>query len=248
MRKVAVITGASRGIGRACAIYFAEQGYDLAMISRSKESLKTVEQHIEEKVNLNRKKSYLEPVKYKSFDLDVGDKQAVDRCIQHILQHHDSIDVLVNAAGIAEFGTSAITEEQLQQMLSANVLGIYNFVHAVVPNMKKQNSGFIINMASRAGKVAHPALGAYALTKHAVVGYSQALFKELSEYNIKVTAICPSVVNTEMAKVFQGIPDNEKIDLSDIVKTVDYLLRLGKTATVDEIVIQCPYIVTSKLF
>lgn len=148
------------------------------------------------------------------------------------------MDVLVNAAGILKVGTTEISGEEFLKMLQINLLGSFHFIQAVAPFMKRQRSGYIFNLASRAGKVATGLHGGYASSKFGLVGLNEALFNEMSEYGIKVTAICPGWVDTEMAKV-SYLKKSEKIPVDDIAKTVRFLLELSPNSAVKEVVIEC---------
>jgi len=149
---------------------------------------------------------------------------------------------LFNSAGVLLSGTSDIDAIEFQQMIAVNLCGIYNMVHAVVPVMKAQRSGYIFNLASYAGKRPLARSGAYCMTKYGVVGYSQSLSLELINSGIKVTAICPSVVDTDMTKHIPHFPDEEKILREDILCSLDYLLALSPNAYVDEITVKSSFL------
>lgn len=236
MKKLAIITGASRGIGRSAAIYFAQEGYDVALIARDEKRLNEVGNKISINYNVNTS----------IFPLDVSDKKAVDEAIAYILCHHDQIDVLFNNAGILHRGTSEITHDDFNEMIDVNLRGVYHLVHAVVPTMKAQKSGYIFNMSSNSGKRPLGRSGAYCMSKYGVVGFSQSLSLELAPFNIKVTVICPSVINTDMTSDFPDFPNEEKITCEDILDTIDYLIKLGANAYVDEITIKSTYLVRNK--
>ena len=230
---VAMITGASRGIGRAAALYFAEQGYDVALIARNKEKLEALQQEIEQRTKGK--------VKTGVFALDVSDRNAIDNAVDQIVKAHKRIDVLFNSAGVFTKGTSDIDLDEMHAMVHVNLLGAYYCIHAVTPIMKQQKSGTIINLASRAGKRGLAGSGAYCMTKFGLVGLNESLYKELLPYNIRVTAICPSVIDTEMTASF-GTKNKDKITTADIMTTVNYIMSLSPTAAVPEIVINCPQV------
>ncbi|MEM1244607.1 MAG: SDR family oxidoreductase, partial [Pseudomonadota bacterium] len=148
------------------------------------------------------------------------------------------IDVLVNNAGIAIKGTADIKTEDFEKIIKINLLGAFYVMHEVVPYMKQQRSGHIINMASTAAKDARANLGAYAASKFGLAGYSDALFKELADFNIDVSTLCPGMVATEMSDG-SPIPDTEKIQPEDIAESIEYILKLSQHAIVKEIVIKC---------
>ncbi|QDP71966.1 SDR family oxidoreductase [Legionella israelensis] len=237
MNKLAIITGASRGIGKEATCYFARQGYDLALIARDEKQLDTLSKDLMQKHG----------VKASVYPLDVSDGQRVNEAVKNIAQHYSNIDVLFNSAGILLHGTSTIETEDFNRMLDVNLRGVYHFIHAVVPYMKKQRSGYIFNLASYAGKRPLARSGAYCMTKYGVLGYSQSLSLELLEFNIKVTALCPSVVNTDMTRHIPDFPDKEKILCEDIIHSIDYLLHLSANAYVDEITIKSTYLLKNSV-
>ncbi len=222
---VALITGASRGIGKAVAMNFAKLGYDVALIARNEKLLQDVSNEIKVTYKVNTG----------VFALDVADIDKVETAVNKIINAHGKIDVLFNNAGIVYLGTSEVNPDEFQRMLDVNVKGVYNFVHAVAPQMKKQRSGYIMNLSSMAGKRALEATGVYGLTKYAVCGFNEALFYEMLEYNVKVTALCPSVIATDMTSNMPNFPDEEKIQLEDIIETVNFLLKLGANALIKDI-------------
>jgi len=230
---VAIVTGASRGIGRAVALNLANLGYDVALLARTEADLLQVSEEIETQFG----------VQSGVFSVDVSNKQQVDEVVASIAEAHNGIDLLFNNAGVFIPGTSEVTPEDMDRLINVNLRGAYNMVHAVVPFMKQQQSGYIFNLASRAGKISRPETGAYAMTKFGLVGFNEALFAELQPYNIKVTALCPSVVATDMSAFLETFPEEDKIQLDDIVNTVNYLLGLGDSAVVKDITILCKHLV-----
>ncbi|WP_019215612.1 SDR family oxidoreductase [Legionella tunisiensis] len=232
MNKLAIITGASRGIGKHAAHYFAEQGFDLALIARNESLLNKVSKELTEKF----------AIKTTVFALDVSDYEAVSKCSKYLASRYQTIDILFNNAGLWFLGSSAIGPDEFNAMIDVNLRGIYNMVHAIVPYMKKQQSGYIFNMASYAGKRPVARSGAYCMTKYGVVGYSQSLSLELNQDNIKVTAICPSVIDTDMTKMMPDFPDEEKILCQDVIETIHYLLQLSPKVYIDEVILKSSFL------
>jgi NAD(P)-dependent dehydrogenase (short-subunit alcohol dehydrogenase family) len=231
---VAVVTGAGRGIGRAIAMTLAQEGYKTMLIARSQEQLDAVAQEI---VRLVRPDPKLEPSVYR---LDVGDYEAAYRVGESIVRREGRIDVLVNNAGQWAGGILEVSDQQFQRLLAVNVTGALALVQAIVPLMKDQRRGHVFNVASRSGKVGFAEEGAYCASKFALVGLSESLYKELSPLGIKVTALCPSWVDTDMAQE-AGTPltSEEMIQPADLAKTVRWLLSLSPAACVKEVVIEC---------
>jgi len=223
----AIITGASRGIGKAVAHYFAAQGYDLALLAQNPQRLKTAAEEIA-----------TPNIVVETYALDIADTVAVTTTIQAILAAHSRVDVLFNNAGILVPGTTHLSLTDFSRMLQINLLGAFAIAKPVAEVMQKQGFGYIFNLASNGGKRALPEFGGYCASKFGLVGLNEALQKELAKSCVKVTALCPSVTSTDMTQNF-SMPDEEKIQLDDIVKTVAYLLSLNVNTHVPEMIIKC---------
>jgi len=232
-KKVVVITGASRGIGRACAIGFAGLGYQTVLIARDKQKLEEVANEIQ---NSPEFKNSPEPLLW---FFDIAEKEKINSVINAVVEKFGRIDVLVNNAGIYYRGTSSLPLEKFEQQLAINLTAAFSFVKAVIPVMKKQKHGYIFNIASRSGKVGFAESGGYSASKFGLVGLTGSLVRELSEYGISATAICPGWVDTEMA-YDAGTPlkASEMIQPSDIFKTMEWLLGLSPAARVKEVMIE----------
>lgn len=230
-QKVALVTGASRGIGKAISIGLAKMGYKVVLTSRNKSDLESVEQEIK---NFNAPSPLL-------FQLDITNSEQISETVKKIVEQTARIDVLVNNAGIFFDGTLSLSEEKFKKMLETNLSAQFVILQNVVPIMKNQKSGYIFNVSSRAGVIGFEGSGGYVASKFGFVGLSQSLYRELTPQGIKVTAICPSWVNTRMA--FEaGTPlETEKmIQPDDIFETINWLLNLSQGACVKEIVIDTP--------
>ncbi len=227
MGKVALITGASQGIGACVAHRLANLGYDPALLSRNKEKLAKLQASIQSEMGNT---VTIHPT-------DVSNINAVNQAIKEVIKQHQRIDVLFNNAGIAIAGTSEIAPADFEKLMQVNVLGAYYVLHAVIPQMKAQGSGYIFNLASRSGVSARPQVGAYGATKYALRGYNEALYKELAPLGIKVTALHPGWVNTEMTSDV-NIPNEKKIQTKDIAELVEALLKLAPYTFIKEITIE----------
>ena len=223
-KKTAIITGANSGIGLALAAYLASKDYELLLIARNAEKLAA----IKAKLGAN----------HTCAPLDVADYQSVENAINQFAQKNAHIDLLINNAGIAKRGTSELPPAEFLNMLNTNLVGVFNLVHAVTPYMKQQQSGRIINVASRSGKTARAPLGGYAASKFGVIGLNEALYRELAPLGIYVTALCPAWVATPMTEELT-MPKEDMISVDDIVKTVDYLLNLSPSVGIKEILLEC---------
>ncbi len=227
-KKTAIVTGASRGIGKACAFGLAKLGYHCILISRSLELLEEVAQQIHD----NEGDSSL-------FAVDLTKESELLECMQKIKQHYHKIDILVNNAGMYIGGNLQMEVDDFRLQMELNLMANFNLLKEVVPLMKTQKSGYIFNIASRAGKVGFSNSGAYSASKFGLVGLSESLYRELAESGISVTAICPGWVATEMADA-AGTPltADEMIQPEDIYLTMEYLLKLAPNTRIKEIMLE----------
>jgi short-subunit dehydrogenase len=240
-RPVAIITGASRGIGKTVAEYFARQKYTVVLVARSKEKLAALSKQLS--TAFNTKSCY--------YAIDIADLPKVQQAVSEVKAEFKRADVLFNNAGVVNFGTSTISPDKFDEIININLKGAYNWISQIVPLMREQKKGYIFNICSRAAKFPNQGTGAYALTKVGLLGYSYALLRELISDNIKVTALCPGAVNTEMLDKFSvsnptlALDRNKIISTSDVVKIVDCLLSLSDGVAVPEILfdnVQSPFL------
>lgn len=227
---VAFITGASRGIGHDVAQGLAKDGFKIFAVARTKDPLQKLCDSINE----------LRPESASFLVCDVEDSTAISAAVSETVSRFGRIDLLFNNAGINRQGTVDISHEDFDAQLGTNLRGAFNVLKCVVPVMQKQSSGHIINVASIAGKYGFATAGAYCATKFALLGLNEALFRELVPLGIKVTALCPSWVNTLMAK-HGPMPGDKMIPTADILKTVRYLISLSPSTCLKEVVIECRY-------
>lgn len=219
--KSAIITGASKGIGREVAKHLSLQGYDLLLISRTK----TLLAELKKELSIASKTTIIETAA-----IDVFNFNEINNAITGFYEKTGTIDLLFNNAGYAKRGTSEIDLTELSIMINSNLIGAIHLIKAVVPLMKINNSGYIINVCSRSAHVPRSFLGGYAATKAALLAFNESLYKEMKETNIKVTALCPGFVDTEMTSDIKE--DREKlIKTSDICCAIDFLLSLSPSAT-----------------
>jgi NADP-dependent 3-hydroxy acid dehydrogenase YdfG len=185
MSKVVLITGCSTGIGNDLARRLALYGYTVVASARRAETL----------ANL--------PCALK-LPLDVTQPESINRVVECILQRFGRIDVLVNNAGYAVCGAvEEVPVEQVQRMFDANVFGVMRMIQAVVPHMRRQNEGWIINISSVAGKLVLPVNGTYSATKFALEALSDALRLELEPFGIRVSLIEPGAIKTNFDQTVQ---------------------------------------------
>ncbi|MGB5703720.1 MAG: SDR family oxidoreductase [Polyangiales bacterium] len=188
-KQVVVVTGASSGIGRAAALAFAREGARTALLSRSREKLETVA----DEIRALGGDAFVAAA-------DVASKEEVDAAVASVLDHYGRIDVLFNNAGRSDVGPTDAPWfiEGVREMFDVDYLGTVRVTQAVVPAMRKQGSGRILNMSSVMGRKAFAKFGGYASVMHAIIGYTDALRQELRGAGIDVSVILPSLTQTPL--------------------------------------------------
>lgn len=192
MNKIALVTGATSGIGQATATKLAEAGYDLIITGRRNDRLQVLADELKER-----------GIRVLTFRFDVRNRQEVHQAITSLPEEWKNIDVLVNNAGLA-VGTSPIQEgiaDDWERMIDTNVKGLLYVTREITPLMIKNGHGHIVNLASIAGKEVYPGGNVYCATKHAVDALSKAMRVDMLKHNIKVTNIAPGMVETEFSLV-----------------------------------------------
>ncbi|MGM0884712.1 MAG: 3-ketoacyl-ACP reductase [Bacillota bacterium] len=188
--RAAIITGAGKGIGKAVAVALAAEGVNLGLVARTSADLEAMQASITDTYG----------VKVAIAAADISVKADVDRAVASLKESLGSIDILINNAGIASFGTLLDMEPELwERIIQTNLMGTYYVTRAALPTMLEQSSGSIINIASTAGERGVATGSAYCASKFAVLGLTEALMQEVRKFNIRVTALTPSTVNTELA-------------------------------------------------
>ncbi len=193
--KIAVITGAGTGIGRAIALAFVREGAKVALVGRRKEPLDLVARQAGDSALV--------------CPADVSTQAEIDRLLHEVTVHFGGLNVLVNNAGVLHIGTAEqITEEQWDQTFSINVRGLWLLSRAVLPHMRKAGGGAIVNVASVLGINGARLRAAYAASKGAVVLLTKCMAIDHGPDKIRVNAICPSFVETDLtAEVIRKAPD-----------------------------------------
>lgn len=187
--KKAIITGGSRGLGKATAIAFAKQGIDVAITGRNEANLKET---------VTELKALGVNATYATFD--IGNYDEVKKGIQEIMNTFNTVDILVNNAGIAAFGSFLDMEvNQWQSIIQTNVMGMYYVTKEVLPYLIANNQGDIFNVSSTAGLAGNPNTSAYSASKFAVIGMSESLMKEVRKNNIRVCTLTPSTIASDMS-------------------------------------------------
>ncbi|KAB1071366.1 3-ketoacyl-ACP reductase [Tamlana haliotis] len=199
--KKAIITGGSRGLGKATALEFAKEGIDVAITGRNEDTLKETVSEIKA-LGVN--------ATYAAFD--ISDYEAVKPAIKNLIGTLGGIDILVNNAGIAAFGTlNDMPVDQWTQIMQTNVMGMYYVTKEVLPHLINQNEGEIINVSSTAGLSGNATTSAYSASKFAVIGLSESLMKEVRKNNIRVCTLTPSTIVSDMS-VDLGIANKDSED------------------------------------
>lgn len=194
-RSTVLVTGGTDGLGRAAAILLAERGYRVFAGGRNAERRANLDQ-------LARDQKIL----LETLELDVCDDASVDRAVSEIEKRSEPVEILLNNAGIA---IAAVMEEislaDLRKQYETNIFGVVRTTQRVLPHMRRQRKGRIINMSSIAGKVAIPILGAYGSSKHALEGISDALRLELYPFGVHVILIEPGIIPTNMSRTAEEL-------------------------------------------
>ncbi len=236
--KVAIITGASGGIGRATALALSKAGAKVAIGARRTDKLEELENEI--------KQNGGEVISQK---LDVTKKSECDSFADAVLQKWGSIDILVNNAGLMPLSfVKNLKVDEWDQMIDVNIRGVLYCTAAVISHMREKKSGHIVNISSVAGRIVFPAGSVYCATKHAVAAFSEGLRQELSvRSNIRVTCIEPGVVATELTNTItdeslQGFVENAKkmkaLQAEDIANAILYAVESPNHVNVNEILIR----------
>lgn len=187
-KRRALITGASSGIGKATALTFAASGIDVALVSRSQDKLDAV-----------ATAAQATGVQAKAYVLDLAKIEQVKTGIEAIADEFAGIDILVNSAGIAYTNTLEATPlSDWQQVMNLNLTSVFQCIQGILPVMRNQQRGTIINIASIAGQQPFPGWGAYSVSKAALIALSTTLAAEERQNGIRVVSICPGAVNTPL--------------------------------------------------
>jgi uncharacterized protein len=187
-----IITGASGGIGESMAMKVAENGGNLALIARRLPRLKDLKQTIEDRF----------PSKVEIYPLDVSEYEEIPGVFQNILNDFGEVHGLINNAGFGIFKEAhEVHFTEVKGMFEVNVLGLMACTGEVLPHLREQGYGHIINIASQAGKFATPKSSAYSASKHAVLGYTNSLRMEAARYGVNVTAVNPGPIATDFFSI-----------------------------------------------
>ena len=232
MPKIAIVTGASSGVGRATAISLAAAGWDVTLIARRQSAL---EKTVEMAPAVARARMHLATG-------DVVDKSFVEATVKTVQAKHHRIDALVNAAGtnIPDRSLEKLTDQRFHDVFDVNLTGALNTIQAVLPTMRKQQGGTIVNINSIAGQHASVLSGAsYVMSKFALAGLTQSINAEEAKHNIRATSIFPGDIHTELLEKRPTPPPAEArakmLQPQDIADCVLLALTLPPRAVVEEL-------------
>ena len=228
MNKLIVVTGGTKGIGRAIVEKFAAQGFDVATCARNEHDLQQLKTALEQR---HAVKVFVRPT-------DMAVKDDVKKFTDFVLGLNRPIDVLVNNAGYfipGEIATEAAGT--LESMINANLYSAYYTTRGLVQGMRERKSGYIFNMCSIASIKAYPNGGSYAISKFALLGFSKCLREELKNFNIRVTAIMPGATLTAS---WEGVdlPEERFMRAEDVADTIYSAYSLSGRSVVEEIIIR----------
>ncbi len=233
--RAAIVTGASRGIGRALAEALGEEGFGVTISARKPDTLEQAAQEL-------RAKGYeVEPVAG-----NMADEDAIREVVRRHRERFGRLDVLVNSAGIG-IGAAAAEHQTkyVDLQLDVNLRSIILFYRECLEMLRaagaEHHSALVVNLASIAGKSPQPWLSVYAATKAAVVSYSQAMNKELGGDGVKSTAFCPGFVDTDMTDFVKAtVAPEDMLRTSDMAEALRFLLRVSRACVIPEVIFQRP--------
>jgi 3-oxoacyl-[acyl-carrier protein] reductase len=224
--KNALVTGAGKGIGRAVAIALAKEGANVALLARTASDLEKVA-------------SEIKPlgVKVSVATADITDMNSVNSAVEKIKKDLGGIDILINNAGTASFGKFLELEPAAwENIIRVNLMGVYYATRAVLPDMIERKTGDIINISSTAGQRGAAATSAYSASKFALIGLTESLMQEVRKHNIRVSALTPSTVATDLAvelKLTDGNPERV-MQPEDLAELIVAQLKLNRRVFIKE--------------
>jgi short-subunit dehydrogenase len=225
----AIITGATKGIGRAIAENFCERGFTIAVCSRHEEELKTMAQELESRFDSCK-------VYYKATNL--SSKEDTLRFADYCIESLGEVHVLVNNAGI--FSPGLLLEEDetmLEEILKVNLFSVYHLTRRIAPLMVSCGHGYIVNISSIAGIGPYPNGGSYSISKFALRGFTMTLREELKETGVKVTSVLPGATwSNSWAGV--DLPESRLMKARDIAVAVSSIFDMSPSAVMEEIIIR----------
>ncbi|MEQ8904094.1 SDR family oxidoreductase [Ekhidna sp.] len=226
--RLVVITGGTKGIGKALVDRFASEGWPVATCSRKDDDLDALRKEISEK----------HQTLIHTFKADLSKKEGVKDFVEFVQMIAKPVEILVNNTGV--FNPGSVLEEAdgaLEQMIDTNLYSAYHLTRAIAPAMKQNKSGHIFNLCSVASLKAYPNGGSYSISKFALYGFSQAIREELKEFGVRVTSILAGAVRTPS---WDGvdIPDERFMKPEDIAETIYTSYRLSERSVIEDVVLR----------
>lgn len=228
--RAAIVTGASSGIGLAIAHVLGEEGYGLTIASRRPEKLTAAAEELRSRGH-----------EVQEIAGNLGDEEVIKGVVAAHRDRYGRLDVLVNNAGVGMGETvDELTTKKIDIQLNTNIRQIFLFYREAMPLLRaagaEHRNALVVNTSSISGKQGEPWLSVYSATKHAVVGFTQAMNKEIGDSGIKNTALCPAFVDTPMTDFVKGVvPAETMITPQDIAESVRYLVRTSPGCVIPEI-------------
>jgi short-subunit dehydrogenase len=229
MKKTVVVTGATKGLGRAIAEIFAQNNFDVCVCSRTQSDLDLMREEWAEQ---------FPDTTLLTQAADLSKKHDVAHFADYIKNHWSKIDVLVNNAGI--YLPGKVSDEQagtLETMMDTNLYSAYYLTRALLPMMLTHQSGHIFNICSVASFMAYPNGGSYSISKFALLGFSKVLREEMKTEGIKVTSVMPGAAWSD-SWVGSNVPPERIMQASDVAKTIWGAYGLSETAVIEEIILR----------
>jgi NADP-dependent 3-hydroxy acid dehydrogenase YdfG len=240
---VALVTGASSGIGEATAMALAERGASVALVARRKDRLEQLSQRIEDA-----------GARALVIEADVGSAEQAQQAVQHTVSELGRLDILINNAGVMLLGPIEDAPlEEWERMLSVNVAGLLYCAHAALPHLLRaaadepRKVADLVNISSVAGRVARSGSGVYNLTKHGVGAFSESLRQEVTGRHVRVSVVEPGAVATELAshnrpEILESIgrrfADMERLESEDLADAISYIVTRPARVAINELLIR----------
>lgn len=226
MGKVVIITGGGTGIGKACALAFAQEGANVIIAGRREAPLRETVQEI---VSKGGKAEYIRT--------DISKREEVDSLIDTVVEKYGKSDIMVpNASMVLVKPITETTDEEVHRLIDINVKGTYFQIRRAVAQMKKQGYGCIVAMSSMSGLIRHPNMTLYCATKAAIANMCRALALELAEKNIRVNVVAPGTIDTDMPRGYAASTSNPDAVIRAFVEA-EPLKRLGSPSEVATVVL-----------
>lgn len=224
-----VISGASKGIGKAIAIAFAKQGFNIIACARNENNL----------IALKNELSSINPsIEIHYFVADLSQKNQVKSFVSFILSNTDAIDIVVNNAGVFLLGNVYDEDdENLETMINTNLYSAYYLTKGLLPSMVSQKKGHIFNISSIAGINAYKNGGSYSISKFAMQGFTKSLRNEMKDFGIRVTGVLPGATLTD-SWAGVDLPEDRFIDPKDVAQTIVDIYNLSDRTVVEEIILR----------